>query len=87
MENIQSIADKTVALLREVPGIQAIVLGGSRARGTAQPGSDIDIGLYYDSRQLDMPRLQKAAQQLDDEHRTNQVTPPGGWGNWVNGGA
>ena len=33
--------------LSEIPGIAAVVLGGSWARGTARPDSDLDIGLYY----------------------------------------
>nr|WP_269779095.1 nucleotidyltransferase domain-containing protein [Propioniciclava soli] len=30
-----------------VPGFEAVVLGGSRARGTHHGGSDVDLGLYY----------------------------------------
>jgi hypothetical protein len=30
-----------------VPGVAAVALGGSRARGTATSGSDTDIGLYF----------------------------------------
>jgi predicted nucleotidyltransferase len=33
--------------LARLPGIQAVVLGGSYAREQAQPGSDIDLGLLY----------------------------------------
>jgi predicted nucleotidyltransferase len=33
--------------LSEIPGIEAIVLGGSYVRGTARPDSDLDIGIYY----------------------------------------
>ncbi len=87
MEVIQAILDRVVLNLKDVPGIDAIVLGGSRARGTNLPDSDIDIGIYYTSDQLDLSKLQVAAQQLDDEHRTNLIAPPGGWGKWVNGGA
>ncbi|MCK1545158.1 nucleotidyltransferase domain-containing protein [Bradyrhizobium sp. 147] len=32
-------------ILAEVPGVQAVVLGGSRARGSVHPSSDYDIGL------------------------------------------
>jgi predicted nucleotidyltransferase len=35
------------AQLASIQGIRAIVLGGSHARGWAQPGSDIDLGLLY----------------------------------------
>jgi Nucleotidyltransferase domain len=33
--------------LVEVPGIVAVLLGGSRARGDHLPESDVDLGLYY----------------------------------------
>lgn len=78
--------DKIVTALSAVPGIHAIVLGGSRARRTHSPSSDIDIGIYYDSSAIDINTLNKAAQAVDDEHRKNLITPPGGWGKWVNGG-
>ena len=33
--------------LSKVPGVIAIVLGGSYARRNARPDSELDIGLYY----------------------------------------
>src|SRR5215471_4055143 len=33
--------------LSKVPGVIAVVLGGSYARRTARPDSDLDIGIYY----------------------------------------
>ncbi len=30
------------------PGVEAVVLGGSYASGTADAQSDIDLGLYYE---------------------------------------
>lgn len=86
MNEIKVILDKIVAVLSIVPGIQAIVLGGSRARGTHSLNSDIDIGIYYDSSTLDISALNKATQAVDDEYRENLIAPPGGWGKWVNGG-
>jgi predicted nucleotidyltransferase len=87
LENIRPILEKAVAALATVVGVKAIVLGGSRAHGTATAASDIDIGIYYASEaQLDMAALQRAAQQLDDDHRADLVAAPGGWGKWVNGG-
>lgn len=86
MDEIKAILDKIVAALSSVPGVQAIALGGSRARGTHSPASDIDIGIYYDGSTLDIGALTKAAQAVDDEHRENLIAPPGGWGKWVNGG-
>ena len=38
-------------MLSQVRGVEAIVLGGSYARGTAHERSDMDIGLYYFERE------------------------------------
>lgn len=86
MNEIRIILDKVVAALTEISGIEAVVLGGSRARGTQSPESDIDIGIYYENATFDLVSLNKAAQLLDDEHRENLIVPPGEWGKWVNGG-
>ena len=83
---VEGILTKTVHALREVRGIDAIVLGGSRATGTAGRGSDIDIGVYYDEAFLDIAALRQNGVLLDDEHRENVVTDPGAWGPWINGG-
>ncbi len=79
------------ALLAErliaIPGVVAVALGGSRARGTARPDSDLDLGLYYDgARPLDIARLNALCRELDDAGAA-QATPTGGWGPWVDGGA
>jgi hypothetical protein len=86
LNEIKEILDKVVCELTDVPGIQAIVLGGSRARGTHSHESDIDIGIYYDEDSLDLVALNKAAKLMDDEHRDGLVVSPGEWGKWVNGG-
>ena len=76
-----------IASLKTVCGIQAIVLGGSRARGLHTAASDYDIGIYYGSAErFDIAGLNQVAQALDDEHRENICVPLGGWGPWVNGG-
>lgn len=73
--------------LKTVPGIDAVVLGGSRARGTHTKSSDIDLGIYYrPSTPLDLSALGRVATKIDDEHRTDVVTGIGGWGPWINGG-
>ena len=33
-----------------------------------------------------MITINQLAAELDDEHRSNLIAPPGAWGNWVNGG-
>ncbi|WP_135555766.1 nucleotidyltransferase domain-containing protein [Paenibacillus cymbidii] len=77
----------TVDRLKGVRGVSALVLGGSRAGGTASAASDIDIGIYYDPDSgLDIADLRLAAAELDDGHRENLITEIGGWGPWINGG-
>lgn len=73
--------------LKPVPGLRAIVLGGSYASGTQRPDSDIDIGLYYQKgRPLDIDQIRAIASSLNDTPQPT-VTEVGGWGTWVNGGA
>jgi hypothetical protein len=68
-----------VPKLADLPGVVAVVLGGSRARGTHRPDSDWDIGVYYRG-SFDARRLA----QLGYDGHTAQ---PGEWGRIVNGGA
>lgn len=81
------LCERVVARLRSIDGIAAIALGGSHARGTARPDSDIDLALYYDP---DVPfsieELDHAARDLDDRHPSRVVTRFGDWGPGVNGG-
>jgi len=73
--------------IQQIPGVEAVALGGSRARGTASPDSDIDLAIYYHPDQpLDLAALSRLATDLDDDHRPNLLTPIGGWGPWINGG-
>lgn len=74
-------------LQSSIQGIAAIVLGGSRARGNHTQKSDVDLGIYYNPENpLDVTALNHLASELDDNHRTNLITPIGGWGKWINGG-
>jgi predicted nucleotidyltransferase len=82
------VIDHVVDRLQSVEGIVAIALGGSRARGNHTPKSDVDLGLYYQPENPpDLLVLNHLASELDDNHRTNLITPIGGWGKWINGGA
>lgn len=78
--------DNIVNTLSAVPGVRAVVLGGSRGREEAYPDSDVDIGLYYDAASLDVGALDDGLTILDDEKRTGLLHLPGEWGPWVNGG-
>lgn len=84
---IELIIEKILASLKTVKGIEAVVLGGSRAKGNYSEKSDIDIGIYYsNSSELDLEALNRAASILDDTHRLNLITKIGEWGPWINGG-
>jgi len=85
--SVESLVQDIVSDIKTVSGVKAIVLGGSRARGTNHSASDIDLGIYYDSHNpLNLTELAKVATKLDDEHRTDLITAIGGWGPWINGG-
>lgn len=82
------LAARVATRLGEIEGVAAVVLGGSQARGTATPASDVDLGIYYHpSRPLDLIGLDALACELDDRHPGHAVTAIGEWGPWVNGGA
>jgi len=82
-----AVDDKALVALGEqlvaVDGVVAVVLGGSRARGTHRPDSDIDLGLYYRGT-LDVAALRAMAAKVADS--PVEMTEPGGWGPWVDGG-
>lgn len=65
--------------LATVPGVVAVVLGGSRAAGTSHEGSDWDFGLYYDG-PLDTSVLRGFGWD-------GQVFEPGEWSSLMDGGA
>lgn len=84
---IGTLLERVVGALTEVDGVLAVTLGGSRARGSARPDSDVDVGLYYrPDVPLDVSGLRWAAAAVDDRPSV-EVTEPGAWGPWVDGGA
>lgn len=70
--------------IAELPAVRAVVLGGSRARGTHRPDSDWDLGVYYRGTP-DLAALTALASGTQGS--AVEVAGPGGWGPWVNGGA
>lgn len=68
-----------VARLAHLPGVEAVTLGGSRARGEARPDSDWDFGLYYRDA-IDTDAIRALGYP-------GYVAEPGEWGRIVNGGA
>ena len=82
-EVVTSFGNRLCAL----PGVVALVLGGSHARGVARADSDVDLGLYYREEKpfaIDAVREVVADFQPEGE---GVVTDFFEWGAWVNGGA
>ncbi|WP_433494304.1 nucleotidyltransferase family protein [Micromonospora sp. CA-248089] len=75
----RDLADRLCA----VDGVVAVALGGSRARGDHRPDSDWDLGLYYRGTP-DLAGLRAVAASIADG--PVDLTVPGGWGPWVDGG-
>ncbi|MGV9254730.1 nucleotidyltransferase domain-containing protein [Streptomyces sp. NPDC003697] len=76
----QTFLDTTADRLSALPGVRAVTLGGSRARGTHGPGSDWDLAVYYRGR-FDPGDLRAVGWE-------GEVCELGGWGGGVfNGGA
>jgi predicted nucleotidyltransferase len=81
---VQAVAGK----LSGIPGVVAVVLGGSWSRGDSDAVSDLDLGVYYsgsDPPSVDV--LRQAAAELDTSSSPPVATEFGEWGEWVNGGA
>ena len=76
---LQELAERLVS----VSGVEAVALGGSRARGDHAPASDVDLGLYYRP-PLDVVALGRLAREVGGPQA--QVTATGQWGAWVDGG-
>ncbi|MER5555230.1 nucleotidyltransferase domain-containing protein [Streptomyces sp. NPDC002793] len=70
--------------LVRLSGVEAVTLGGSRARGTHRPDSDWDLGVYYRGAP-DLAALTALASEV--QGAPAEVAGPGDWGIWVNGGA
>jgi hypothetical protein len=80
--------DEIVESLRPTPNLAAIVLGGSHARGTQRPDSDLDIGLVYrPSDAFAIGDIRAIAQKFSSNPAASLVTDFHEWGPWVNGGA
>src|SRR5689334_428664 len=84
---VDPVLNRIVPALATVPGVAAIALGGSRARGTANEASDYDIGLYYSAAQpINTDALRQSVRPLVNERDAAEVTSIGGWGPWIVGG-
>lgn len=82
-----ALLERLLADLCAVPGIGAIVLGGSYARGTQTETSDLDIGLYYsEAAPFAIEEIRRVARSYAVDGEPT-VTGFYEWGAWVNGGA
>ncbi len=68
-----------VAACRQVSGVEAVSLGGSRARGDFRPGSDWDFAVYY--------RGEMDPRPLEELGWAGRVFRPLEWGQVMYGGA
>lgn len=83
----EALLAKITARLSAVEGVQAVVLGGSYARGTARPESDLDVAMYYHpDAPFRIEDIRQAAAEISAQG-VPDVTDFYGWGAWVNGGA
>ena len=86
-EQKRSLLEQLVDQLSRVPGVSAIVLGGSYASGTQHEASDMDIGLYYsEARPFSIASIRGIAEKVSINGAAT-VTGFYEWGAWVNGGA
>lgn len=83
----RELVSSLVERLGAINGMQAVVLGGSHARGRAKPESDIDLGLFYsEASPFSIQQIGELAEAVNDTANP-VVTNFYGWGAWVNGGA
>lgn len=71
--------------LAATPGVVAVALGGSRARGTHSPDSDLDLGVYVDAGNVDRAALSQTVSRWAGA--PVDIGPAGSWGPWVDSGA
>lgn len=83
---VLDVVRRMAAELVAVEGVVGVTLGGSRARGTHTPASDVDLGIYYDPTAT---RLSDELTHLTARWTTTPATvgQPGSWGPWVDAGA
>lgn len=94
LDNLTNVPEPKRLLLQQltgqlsgIPGMAAVVLGGSYASGTQHDSSDLDIGLYYrEAKPFSIGDIRRVADGVSAE-RPATVTDFYEWGAWVNGGA
>ena len=83
----RALVDSLARRLGAIPGVAAVVLGGSFARGAATAESDIDLGVFYsEAAPFELAAVRALAAEVNDAPAP-VVTGFYVWGPWVNGGA
>jgi predicted nucleotidyltransferase len=83
----RQIVEEIATAVSGIAGVQAVVLAGSYARGTARPDSDVDLGIYYrEQSPFSVGKLRQVVEHFD-VNESPTVTDFYEWGPWVNGGA
>jgi hypothetical protein len=79
--------EEIASALAKVVNVEAVALGGSHARGTHEPGSDLDIGIYYrEAAPFSIADIRDIARSFSTGGSPT-VTEFDDWGPFVNGGA
>ena len=86
-EQKRRLLEEIVGKLSRIPGVSAVVLGGSYASGTHHARSDMDIGIYYFEANPFLISEIRWVADLISADRSATVTGFYEWGAWVNGGA
>ena len=87
-EEKRIVIKQVVDELAVIKHVEAVVLGGSYASGTAHSGSDLDIGIYYqEATPFEIGEIRTTANKLARPGTAPTVTGFYEWGAWVNGGA
>jgi hypothetical protein len=87
MDRDDAFGDYVASCLADLPGVEAVTLGGSRAAGTQRPDSDWDFALYYCG-DLTAESLRFTPDSIRSLGWPGEISEIGGWGGGVfNGGA
>ena len=81
------LVEEMIHALARIDRIEAIVLGGSYARETAQEDSDVDLWIYYFEKFPPSLANLKGLSKRFDNPQDCVMTDFYEWGPWVNEGA
>ena len=80
---VQALATTIACELAPIEGVVGVALGGSHAKGTARPDSDVDLGLYYhEAAPFSIEAARRLASLINDVP-TPTVTGFGGFHSYI----